>query len=84
MTECTERRKPLVESDYMPLIRETFRVRCSALGLKKKAREKESAAYLQGVLAALTAAGIMDMCRAGQIGFMVTIGRGAEFLEERE
>lgn len=71
----------MTEDKYMPAIKEVWAMRVRNLELKGKGRQREMEAYLQGVLAALTATGVMDMTRAGQIGFLVAVGRGEEFLK---
>lgn len=63
-----------------PLIRDTWETRVSTLNLKGKTKDTQAAAYLQGVLAALTATGFMPMVTAERIGFLVSVGRWQEVL----
>lgn len=63
-----------------PLIRSTWETRVTTLRLKGKTRDTQAAAYLQGVLAALTATGFMPMQTAERIGFLVSVGRWEEVL----
>ena len=73
------------EKDYMPAIRENFAARVKKMGIHTpKALEREAVCYLQGVLSALTATNVMTMGRAGQIAFLVMVGRGVEFLMPKE
>lgn len=71
------------EKDYMDQVRSVWRKRCNDLDIKpgSKVRAVQLEAYLQGVLAVATATGVMTMDRANQIAFLVSVGRGEEFLK---
>lgn len=74
------------EQDWLPAVRASWAARCSNLNLRPgtKGRERELAAFLQGALAVATATGAMTMERASMIAFLVAVGRGEEFLAERQ
>lgn len=63
-----------------PLIRSTWETRVQTLQLKGKTKDTQAAAYLQGVLAALTATGFMPLVTADRIAFLVSVGRWKEVL----
>jgi len=73
------------ENTYMDAAREAWATRCRELGLRKGTvkREDQLAAFLQGVVAVATAAGLMPMHRAQMVAFMVAVGRGEELLAPR-
>ena len=74
------------EAAYMHAVRLAWVERCKSTALKPgtKRRAEAMECYLQGVLAAATAIGAMTMERAGQIGFLVAVGRGEEYLAIKE
>lgn len=73
------------EQDWMNQVRATWETRCNNMDLRPgtQARDREMTAFLQGVLATATATNCMTMERASMIAFLVTVGRGEEFLAER-
>lgn len=71
----------MTEDQLMPIVRATWAKRVNDLGLKGKARQRESEAYLQGVLTVAVASGIMTSDRAAMIAMLVMIGRGQEYLK---
>lgn len=62
---------------------EAWQMRCADLRLREgtKGRQRELEAYLQGALAALTAANIMSLSQAQYVAIMVAAGRGEELIE---
>ena len=84
----TETQAPatIAENTYMPAVREAWANRCKNHNLKlgTKSRDNEMTAYLQGVLAVATAAGIMTHNRAQMIAMLVMCGRGEEFLKQQK
>ena len=81
--EC---RKALDARPVVPNFREhiaaTWAHRCEAEGLRKgtKGREAQALAYLQGVLAVATVAGLMTMQDAERVAFLCMAGRVEEWL----
>lgn len=73
-----------VEHTCMPAICFGWDQRAQALALPKKGekRERDREAYMQGALAALVAAGLIDQSRAGQIGFLCAVGRLEQYMTE--
>lgn len=74
------------EVHCMSEVGKVWRMRCEDLKLKKgtQTRQRQLEAYLQGVTAALTAAGVMTLERAAMLGFMVAVGRGEELLKPKQ
>lgn len=73
------------EEDYLPQVCAAWFKRIKELGLSEKSivGQRDRDAYMQGMLSALTASGVMDMRRADMIGFLVMIGRGGEFMHDQ-
>lgn len=70
------------EDHYRKECGKVWTMRCQQLGLKPKTqkREQQMEAFLQGMTAVATGAGIMTLDRASKIQFMVAVGRGEEYL----
>ena len=70
------------ERDYMPSVCRAHQQRARDLGLKlhSKTYARDAEAYMQGVLAALTAVGVMSHDRAQQIAFLTAVGRLPEYM----
>jgi hypothetical protein len=75
--------KHTVEQIAMPAICAGWAMRAESLGLPKKGakRDADREAYMQGALAALVAAGLMDVDRANQIAFLTAIGRLQAYMD---
>lgn len=71
-----------MNKDIRRSVAEVWLERCRIMNLKPKtkARSSQLEAYLQGVTASLSAAGIMNHDECQQIFFMVYVGRGEETL----
>jgi len=72
----------MVEKDYWPQVCAAWEQRVAEFGLKSgtQAYKRQQEAYLQGVIAALTAVNLMSHDRANQIAFMVYVGRADQVL----
>lgn len=76
----------MTEDKYMPGIKAAWHARCKSLAIRPgtQGRQRQLEAFLQGALAALTSTGHMTHERANMIAFLVAVGRGEEFLAEKE
>jgi len=72
-----------MNKDTRRAIAEVWFRRCNDMDLKAgtKKRSSQLEAYLQGVLASLSATGAMTQHQCDQIFFLVYVGRGEETLE---
>ena len=69
------------EALCMPAACRAWDHRAAALVLRGKARERDREAFMQGVLAVLTCAGLMTHDRANALAFMTAVGRLPDYME---